>query len=206
MDEGVVDYWWNANQFTKKYTEYSNNLVDQAYQNTPPQYNHNIGMCFLYNQISTGRVIGYVNLPKCMSTIIKEALETCLDMKIIPNEANANIEVSNIEFFAVTRDEHERAVSGHREWQSYDYLIRDPVRTKDISLPTLEEKQSITLDELLSKPEIWDEHIEPQVTFLKPFEELDVDLQIFKLDNTIVAQLTEFFGYNILVNFRWREQ
>lgn len=201
-DDNFVHNTWNLAQFTYGFYRDAGELVNDF--NTPIQYNHQFGDFELFYQASKDRYIGFVKIPKCMSSITKVALANHEDFTPIPNLEENFMDVIDIQFFATYRDEYRRLKSGYREWQQVDHTAHDYVYHFDPKdMPTPEEKKEMVLWEVMDRREIWDEHMEPQMSFITPFLNLGLRLKTFNLSGLFRKDAYDFFGVDLFKGLKW---
>ena len=139
-----------------------------------------------------------------MSTVIKEALHQHPDFIAVHNCQDNFIDVMDIQFFATYRDEYRRLKSGYREWQQVDHAAHDYVYNFDPKdMPSVEEKAGMKLWEVMDRREIWDEHMEPQMSFITPFLNIGLRLRTFNLSGLFRKDAYDFFGVDLFKGLRW---
>ena len=194
---------WNLIQFTRTGLLENRHIVPFPF-GTPLQYNHCYGDFELFWQESKDRFIGFIKIPKNMSTVTKFALANHEDLQAINNQSVENLQhinLQDIQFFAITRDDDERLLSGFREWKLVNPANHAGIR--DEKAMPFSERQKVTLEEILERPEIWDEHMEPQQSFLAPFQKHNLPIKMFELSEALMAEAEEYFGVNIYKNLVW---
>jgi len=200
-----TDNNWNLTQFVSTGRPGPRDWEQSPY-NTPIQYNHSYGDFLLFWQESVERFVGFINIPKNMSTLTKSVLINHDDFTPVIQgdfENLQHIDLQEIQFFAIIRNEHERARSGYKEWMQVDPSLHN--NRAGAKVLSIAQKQYISLDEVLRKPHIWDEHMEPQISFLVPFLNEGVLLKVFKLSSEYLAEAAEYFGQNIYEGLEWEE-
>jgi hypothetical protein len=195
---------WNLIQFTRTGCLEDRYVVPFPFR-TPLQYNHCYGDFELFWQESKDRFIGFIKIPKNMSSVTKSALAKHEDFRAIDNQFVENlqhIDLQDIQFFAITRDDDERLLSGFREWKLVNPDYHAGPRLTGKPMPH-SERQKVTLEEILERPEIWDEHMEPQQSFLAPFQKHNLSVKMFELSEALMTEAEEYFGVNIYKNLVW---
>jgi len=152
---------------------------------TPAHYNHKFGDFEPFKLKGKHVNFGFVKIPKNMSTKIKEAIQKHPDFIEMPNN-NPRYDLSDFKFFTVIRPEYERLFSGIDTWLRND----DTVHTKT-------EKMQRTLVDIITDPCCWDEHLEPQISFLLPFLEHNVKVKVIDLDKDLNKNLSTFLGIDL---------
>lgn len=159
--------------------------LDIDIYDTPAHYNHKFGDFEPFKLKGKHVNFGFVKIPKNMSTKIKEAIQKHPDFVEMPDN-NPRYDLSDFKFFTVIRPEYERLFSGIDTWLNND----DTVNTKT-------EKMQKTLVDIITDPYCWDEHVEPQISFLLPFLEHNVKVKVIDLDKDLNKNLSTFLGIDL---------
>jgi hypothetical protein len=159
--------------------------LDVDIYDTPAHYNHKFGDFEPFKLKGKHVNFAFVKIPKNMSTKIKEAIQKHPDFIEMPDN-NPRYDLSDFKFFTVVRPEYERLFSGIDTWLIND----DTVNTKT-------EKMQKTLVDIITNTNCWDEHVEPQISFLLPFLEHNVKVKVIDLDKDLNKNLSTFLGIDL---------
>jgi hypothetical protein len=97
--------------------------------------------------------------------------------------------------------------SGINEWRSVDpstynnFSMPQEVINR---LPTLAERQDYEFHDIIANTSIWDEHVEPQLSYLTPFITFNIHFRMFMLTNNINDQLNKYLGSEVFMD-TWNE-
>jgi hypothetical protein len=172
---------------------------------TPDQYNHKFGDIEVFKMSNTNKMHAFIKIPKCMSTVTKTAIEK--SPYYIPIEWDNDFSVSDFNFFTIVRPEYQRMYSGINEWRSVDpstynnFSMPQEVINR---LPTLAERQDYEFHDIIANTSIWDEHVEPQLSYLTPFITFNIHFRMFMLTNNINDQLNKYLGSEVFMD-TWNE-
>lgn len=140
------------------------NIVD-CNHNTPELFNHTYGefKAFYIKDI----LYCYIPIPKCATQDTQRALwehpEVVSAVEFSPED------IQKARWFCGHREIHQRLGSAYVSWSNH-------VSTKGIS-PT------IPLNDVLKRPELWDEHIYPQESFLQIFDDNHITYTKLEVDS-----------------------
>jgi len=140
-----------------------------------PNYNHIFGDFCLYKL--NNELYGYIHIPKCGSTNLKNLFFNNPDIDNVWQEQQPvdRNKVKDIKFFTMIRDEHHRQRAGYGSWQNtvHQKYLNEEIEFDYSTLPQ---------DQVLSNRSLWDEHLEHQIYFLKPFIDKAIPFTIFNLE------------------------
>lgn len=152
---------------------------------TPAHYNHRFGDFEPFKLKGQHFNFGFIKIPKNMSTKIKDAIKKHPDFIEMP-DVNPGYSLGDFKFFTVIRPEYERLFSGIETWLNNN----DTFNTKT-------EKMQKTLSDIITDQNCWDEHIEPQLSFVMPFLEHNVKVKVIDLDKDLNKNLSLFLGIDL---------
>ena len=139
------------------------NILD-CNHNTPKLFNHIYGKFnpFVVKEI----VYCYIPIPKCASQDTQRALwehpEVDPLVQIFPPK------IKEARWFCGHREIHQRLGSAYVSWCTH---------VKGLGI------NPIPFQDLLKKPEIWDEHIQPQESFLQIFKDMHIEYTTLVVDS-----------------------
>jgi len=162
--------------------KYNIHTLYQEATHTPSNWNHKIGD---FDVISIhDKYYGWVKIPKNASTQIKEEFNNNKHIGVV--QADQQLDLQSLEWFAVIRDEKERKKSGYGSWVNTRREHNQPI---------------YPIDEVRSNRDLWDEHIAPQEVFLKPFKMHGHKVRTFTLDSSnrqkLNNELSEYLGVQL---------
>lgn len=185
-------------------------LLNKRHQNqdifdTPEQYNHKFGDIEVFKMSNTNKMHAFIKIPKCMTTITKSAIEK--SPYYVPVEWDNDFSISDFNFFTIVRPEYKRMYSGINEWRQVDPSTYDNLFISDETLarlPTLAERQDYEFHDIIANTSIWDEHVEPQLSYLTPFIIHNVHFRMFMLNREINDKLNRYLGSDVFTD-QWKE-
>ena len=194
---------------TRSLKEFLTNYDDHSdIFHTPELYNHEFGNVEIFKINKTNKQFAFIKIPKCMTTALKDSVlrsGQCTPLKSVDTVPL----LDDTTFFTIVRPEYERMYSGVREWRSVNPYAIDKAagyseEAKQRIVP-LDQRQSIEFHDIINSPGIWDEHVEPQLSYLAPFITLGIPFKMFKLNGDINKNLNNMFEVDIMNN-NWEHE
>lgn len=164
-------------------TFYLHDILD-CNHNTPELFHHTYGQFKAFYIKDT--LYCYIPIPKCATQDTQRALAAHPEVDsatlLVPEKLKEAI------WFCGYREIHQRLGSAYVSWVTH-------VSTKGIN--------KIPFEDLLKQPELWDEHIQPQESFLQIFDDMHINYAKFKVDSNnpelYSKAVSNFLGIDITI-------
>jgi len=185
-------------------SKYLSEVLD-CNHNTPKHFSHQYGQFkpfFIKNKLFC-----FINIPKCASQDTEHAIAEHPEVKLFDTQA----EVSTLERIIFHTGTTPSAINGRDQFFTPKHIQQATwfCNTRDINqrlasgydpswlnFAQRTNRQILPLHELLKVPTEWDEHIQPQESFLQIFNDSHIQYTKLKIDSTNPQQLS-----NSLSNF-----
>lgn len=166
-------------------SKYLSEVLD-CNHNTPEHFSHQYGQFkpfFIKNKLFC-----FINIPKCASQDTEHAIAEHPEVKLFNTEEFTPKHIQQATWFCNTRDINQRLASGYDpSWLNFAQ------RTN---------RQILPLHELLKVPTEWDEHIQPQESFLQIFNDLHIQYTKLKIESTNPQQLSNSLSNLLDIDIR----